>query len=262
MSVLSHLESVARNAILNGTEETSIKTSISTLQSRLDSYFGDKVSIHFKFGSSTRDTILPRNMDENSDIDYMVVFNDTTKKPQTYLDNLKTFVEKYYSKSEIKQANPVIVLELNHIKFELVPAINKGTILYPSYYIPAKAADTNDWIFTDPNDFNNKLVEKNKNNNYEIKRLIRLVKYWNALNGYPFVSFLKEQDIASKYYYNSTNLKDYFFEYMLGMNVSSFKYQTTKDKVEKAQKIIRQTKDYEAQGMPVSAESEIKKLIP
>lgn len=163
MSVLSHLEAVASNAVLDGTEKTSINTSISTLQTRLNNYFNNnELSTHFKFGSSTRETILPRKMDENSDIDYMIVFKDTTKKPQTYLDNLKKFVEAKYSTSEVYQSNPTIVLELNHIKFELVPAINKGTTLYPSYYIPDKAASKNDWIYTDPNDFNDKLVEKTK----------------------------------------------------------------------------------------------------
>lgn len=48
---------------------------------------------HFRFGSSTRGTILPRSMDEQSDIDYMIVFNENNATPQTYLNRLKTFVE-------------------------------------------------------------------------------------------------------------------------------------------------------------------------
>jgi hypothetical protein len=261
MSVLNHLKNVASNAVLSTNEKSSIETSISTLETRLDTYFDDEISKHFKFGSSTRETILPRKMDENSDIDYMIVFSDNTYKPQTYLDKLKKFAEKYYYSSIVGQSNPAIVIELSHIKFELVPAIKSSSLGAP-YKIPDKSSSYSDWIYTDPTAFNNTLVEKNKNNNYEIKPMIRIVKYWNALSGYPFVSFLKEQDIVSKYYYNSTNLKDYFFEYMLGMNINSFKYQTTKDKVEKAQKIINQTKYYEAQSMNIDAENEIKKLIP
>jgi hypothetical protein len=62
-------------------------------------------------------------MDEKSDIDYMVVFSDRDYQPQTYLDRLRRFTEYYYQKSEIKQSHPTIQLELNHIRFELVPAV-------------------------------------------------------------------------------------------------------------------------------------------
>jgi len=61
---------------------------------------------HFRFGSSTRGTILPRSMDEHSDIDYMIVFSDNTATPQTYLNRLKAFVEKRYGSSEIYPARP------------------------------------------------------------------------------------------------------------------------------------------------------------
>jgi len=56
----------------------------------------------------------------------MVIFNiyDGQGKPQTYLDRLRELAEVKYSTSEISQSNPTIVLALNHIKFELVPAVN------------------------------------------------------------------------------------------------------------------------------------------
>ena len=79
LSVLSYLTQRASDAVLNGTEKTSIDKSITTLKSRLDVYFGDKLKTHFRFGSSTRGTILPRSLDEHSDIDYMLVF----KRPKT-----------------------------------------------------------------------------------------------------------------------------------------------------------------------------------
>ncbi|KAF0176901.1 MAG: nucleotidyltransferase family protein [Nitrospirae bacterium] len=77
MSALSYLESKASAAVLSDAEKASIATSISTLESRLDSYFtnrGDGLTAKFKFGSSTRGTILPRSIDAHSDIDFMVVF--------------------------------------------------------------------------------------------------------------------------------------------------------------------------------------------
>ncbi|MBF0098411.1 MAG: hypothetical protein HQM04_15285, partial [Magnetococcales bacterium] len=129
MSVLSYLEGRASQAVLQQTEKDSIERSIKTLRARLDSNLGEKISEQIQFGSSTRGTILPRRMDSESDIDYMVRFNDSQYTPQTYLNWLKRFALSSYSKSEVLQSNPVIVLELNHIKFELVPAVLIGGVL-------------------------------------------------------------------------------------------------------------------------------------
>lgn len=261
MSVLSYLEDLASNAILGEDEKISIEKSINTLKVRLDNYFGNELKEHFKFGSSTRGTILPRNMDSQSDIDYMIVFEDDSYKPQTYLDKLKRFVEAKYSTSEIYQSNPTIVLNLNHIKFELVPAIDKG-YFSNDYRIPAKASDYNDWIQTDPNGFNDELTRKNKDNDYQIKPLIRLIKYWNANNGHMFYSFPLEKDIVSKYYFYCNNLKEYFYHYMESFNTSSNYPDITNKKIERMHKIIKETKNLENQGYHYSAEEKIKELLP
>ena len=262
MSVLGYLENLASNAILSDDEKSSIETSISTLQSRLNNYFGDELKEHFKFGSSTRGTILPRNMDSESDIDYMIVFDDDTYKPQTYLDKLKRFAEAKYSTSEIHQSSPTVVLKLNHIKFELVPAIDKGFYSYHSYYIPDKASDNNDWIPTDPNGFNDKLTDKNQNNNCLIKPMIRLVKYWNALNRPSFYSYLLETNIVDKSYFYCNNLKEYFYNYMENFSNSNNYSDSLNKKIEKMHKIIKETKDLESQDYQYSAEEKIKELLP
>ncbi len=76
-------------------------------------------------------------MDAHSDIDYMVVFEKGGYNPQTYLDGLRRFVEQRYQNSEIYQSSPTVVLELNHIRFDLVPAIRQwGT----TYNIPRSSA--------------------------------------------------------------------------------------------------------------------------
>lgn len=111
MSVQSHLSSVSGNLVLTSTEKAGIETSISTLHTRLQSYFETSLREDFKFGSSKRGTILPRRADVKSDVDYIVVFNeDTSVKPQTLLSRLKRFVETKYSTSEVKQSSPTIVL--------------------------------------------------------------------------------------------------------------------------------------------------------
>lgn len=261
MTVNIHLTTTASNLVLSSDENTSIRTSISTLASRLDSYFSTNITEHFQFGSNTRGTILPRMVDSNSDVDYMVVFDTSSgeKKPQTYLDRLRTFAEKRYSSSEIAQSSPTIKLSLNHIRFELVPAISNYGY---GYKIPSPASAWTDWTQTDPNGANQELIDKNKNNDNQIKPLVRLVKYWNAINGHPYTSFSLEKYIVDRYFYSSTSLKNYFYEFWEGFNANYDVAQTTKDKVARAKRIAQNAKQYEADGMEYSAESEIKRLIP
>lgn len=256
MSVLSHLQNRASAAVLSSTEKSSIDTSIATINTRIKAYFGDNLVSQFRFGSSTRDTILPRFMDEHSDIDYMVVLKEDGSVPQTYLDRMKRFAEKYYSTSYIKQSSPSIMLELNHIRFDLVPAIKSWDTWYK---IPDASGS---WQDTNPNDFNGNLIEKNKQNLNIIKPTIRLAKYWNALNGYIFDSFGLEKWIIGLSFWGCTNQKDYLFTVFDNLQVVYVEAQRHKDKVTRAKQIVQNVRDYERQGMPVTAESEIKKLIP
>lgn len=260
MSVNSYLTDLASDLVLSTDEKDSITTSISTISDRLDSYF-NSVTSHFKFGSSTRGTILPRKADDNSDIDYMVVFDTstTTLKPQSYLDQLKKFVEYYYSTSEIHQSHPTIVLELKHIKFELVPAISQ---LWSGYQIPSPSSEWTEWMSTDPNGFNSKLTEANQDNNYKIKPLVRLIKYWNTLNGHHFQSFELEKYICNMSFWGCSALKDYFYNYWQNFTCSSSTPQYIKDKVERARKRVNTAKDYEDQGYSTLAETEIEEVLP
>ena len=262
MSVNSYLSSLSSDLIISTTEKDSIKKSIDGLETRLQNYFrtNHKISDKFVFGSYPRETILPRKADDDSDIDYMVVFEDAKDyKPQTCLNWLKDFVETYYSTSEIHQSSPTIVLELNHIKFELVPAYKD---YWGTYFIPGK---DNNWMSTDPNSFNQKLVDANKNNEFMIKRAIRLIKYWNVKKcSHYFASYEIEKKIVaqfgSKDYYCS-NIYDYTLKcfsvidtYFLSSDISS-KISTAKSNMKKAL-------EEEQQGYPVTAEATIKKVFP
>ena len=260
MSVNSHLTGLASALVLTDTEKSGITTSITTLASRLNSHFGTTITSHFQFGSYPRGTILPRKADGNSDIDYMVVFNTATegqKKPQTYLDRLKKFAEAKYQTSEISQSSPTIVLSLNHIKFELVPAINNY-----GYQIPSPASSWSEWMSTDPVAFNKTLQDKNVAENSQIKPLVRLVKHWNALKGYPFASFILEQYIVNKYFYQCTSLRDYFYAFWDDFNCTYDSPQYIKDMIITAKKYAKNAKDNEAAGYTTTAEQEIKKIVP
>ncbi len=256
MSVLSFLTDTASSAVLSATEQSSIATSITTLQSRMSLHFDSgAIAQHFRFGSSTRGTILPRSMDERSDIDYMVVFSDSSATPQTYLNRLKAFVERRYGSSEIYQSSPTIVLELNHIKFDLVPATKTwlGEIQIPN--------GAGGWMTTNPNDFNATLEAKNKEHKSLIKPTIRLFKYWNATAGFPFQSFEMEKWVCGLSFWFLANQKDYFFAVIDKLSTDSSYSQRVNAEITRAKAIVTSVRKYESDEMPATAEKEIKKLF-
>lgn len=116
MSVNSYLQILGSELVLSSAEKNSISISIDSLKNRLSSYFGLDVKEIKPYGSYVRETILPRKVDENSDVDIMVVFsNPYENKPQSFLNKLKEFAEHYYIRSEIYQSSPTIVLESHKI---------------------------------------------------------------------------------------------------------------------------------------------------
>lgn len=256
MSVLSFLTNTASSAVLSATEQSSIATSITTLQSRMSLHFDSgAIAQHFRFGSSTRGTILPRSMDEQSDIDYMVVFSDGSATPQTYLNRLKSFVEKRYGSSEIYQSSPTIVLELNHIKFDLVPATKTwlGELQIPN--------GTGGWMTTNPNDFNATLDAKNKEYKSLIKPTVRLFKYWNATAGFPFQSYEMEKWVCGLSFWFLENQKDYFLAVIENLTTSTSYSQRVNNEIMRAKNIVANVRQYEKDEMPATAENEIKKLF-
>jgi len=263
MTVSSYLDYIASNAQLSTEEQTGIRTSVTTLCQRLMGQLGQEVSQQVIFGSYSRGTILPRKMDENSDIDYMIIFKDGSFRPQTYLDKLRRFVEGSYSQSEIKQSSPTIQLMLNHICFELVPATQSP--LY-GLYIPNKQNGTDSWMPTDPHGLNQKLIQKNQTHGNMIIPLVRLVKYWNAVNGKVFDSFDLEKKIIDFQFSNYgvwgyPDLETYFFQFMSTLQVSWIDPQWKQQKVQRLRSKlsdIQGQKSYSQQ----SAEATLTDLLP
>jgi hypothetical protein len=247
---------VASTAVLSGAEQQSINTSVSTLQSRLGLHFElGAIKQHFQFGSFTRGTILSRSMDEQSDIDHMIVFNDASATPQTYLNRLWSFVAHRYATSEVYQSQPTIVLELNHIKFDLVPAtINwLGQLQIPN--------GSGGWQTTNPNNFNATLEAKNKGHRSLIKPTIRLFKFWNATSGFLFPSYELEKWVCSLQFWFLSNQRDYYFAVIDSLGTHYSNTQKINSEITRAKVIVQNTKRYEANGQSALAESEIRKLF-
>lgn len=261
MSVQTHLNSLASNLNIAEREASSITRSVNTLHSRLGSWFSsDSMKERFRFGSSTRGTMLPRAADSRSDVDYMIVFDNSDGfKPQTLISRLKRFAESQYSTSQIYQSAPTVVLELNHIKFDLVPGYRSWRTLY----IPAPNSSYRDWTHTAPRSFNNEIDAANRQAGYRVKPVVRLIKYWNALNGYVWESYELEKMIVGFSFLFCSNIRDCMFSAFDTIHSNRWRLPAYKRrKVERAKSIIVNTKAYERQGMPISAESEIKKLLP
>lgn len=264
MTINSHLTSLANHAILRDDEKASVQRSIAALQTRLGNHLGNQIGQHFVFGSYSRGTILPRSMDPQSDVDYMVVFADTGLQPQSYLDRLRRFAEARYARSEVEQSHPTVVLELNHIRFELVPAVQKW---FSGLQIPGKGSGYQSWQDTDPNGFNQTLSNANQANGNLIKPLVRVMKYWNATAKHPFESYALEKHIAGQTYgflglLGSRQLADFFFQAVDSLDVGWSAPQWKRDAVGRLKQLASLARSQERSGNSIQAESTIKRLLP
>lgn len=235
--------------------KNAIGISIDNLKTKLNNHFEDEITEILIFGSYNRHTNLCRKADEDSDVDIMVVFKNLGYKPQTYIDKLKNFMEARYSSSEIHQSNPCAILELQHIKFELTPAIwayNK------TYKIPDKANSCQDWIYTEPFKLDY-LASSKEHSRYP--QVSRLVKYWNCLNKKFFPSYELENIVLDTdlYFYTET-LQDNLFKVLKSIKCLDDYPEHVKQYIEKTQKVIKDIEDDE-ETYPNLCESLIKTLF-
>lgn len=192
-------------------ERTKITNSLDNLKKQLKYKFGADIKQIIEFGSFKRDTILPRKIDELSDIDLMIVFDhgNINVNPSTYRKYLHDFATTNYASSISYKDRPSVVLELSLIKYDLVPAYQQSSWFstIPTTYIPRN--DT-EWMETDPNGFSQRLIDKNTANNSIVKPIIRLMKAWNSKANYPIESFAFEKEIVDVWFYNDTVESGFF----------------------------------------------------
>lgn len=262
MSVNSYLANTASQIIITNNERVAIDANITSLSGKLTAYFNQgQIKERLAFGSYTRKTLMPRKADSRSDVDYMVVFDTSsyTYTPETYLKWLRDFATAKYATSEIYPSHPTVVLELSKIKIELVPAIK--TVYGDDYQIPAPASHYSKWLTTHPNTFNSQVSSKNTAEKSLIRPMIRLMKYWNAKNDYPYSSYELEQLIVNQFYYSCNNVWDYI--YMFVSNLNTYNLSTTAaNKVTRLKKICTDAKTLETSGYVSAAESKIVEAFP
>jgi predicted nucleotidyltransferase len=198
----------------DSTEVEKINKSIDNLFLNLQNYFGLRVKRNFVFGSYDRDTILPRSIDEKSDVDIMIVFNHTEyeRTPATYRTWLKEFADFHYKNrygSEVVKTSPTITIRLSNINYDLVPANeNEGPYTARAIYIPANDIT---WRETKPDDVKDALTSANKTYNGVVRLIIRLLKAWNCTHGYPYENYLLERELVGKNYSNYNCETGFFY---------------------------------------------------
>ena len=259
MSVLSYLTNLSSQLVLSTEERISIGVSLGFLKTKLSNWsHSSDIQEQAVFGSYDRDTILPRKYDEGSDVDYMIVFkNPNQLQPETFRTWLKKFAEDKYTRSEIYLDYPTTVLELSHIKFELVPAIKP---MWGTYMIPDNTTIFSKWQSTNPFTLKNTITEANKIN-HNIRPLIRVMKYWNVLNGKPYASYELEQKIANMPFWYSKNLEECFYFFVEALIPEYSMSQLKKNAVNKLKNAARQAQYYKHMGWDGLAENEIKMIF-
>lgn len=234
-SINNYLKDLSYRFFLNpnSDELQRINTSINNLFNNLDRELGILINRKFIFGSYDRRTILPRSIDEGSDIDIMVIFNHTDyeRTPETYRNWLKNFADKHYKNrygSDVVKSFPTVTISLNNIKYDLVPAKEDGSSFTgKTIYIPDKNSG---WRETDPLDVKQKLTNANTKYNSIVKPIVRLMKSWNCSNGYPYDSYALELEITDMNFHGDT-IESGFFYAIDQLKTSTFDPQSKTNKI-------------------------------
>ncbi len=197
IGINNYLKRISSELLIKSNSLTgiNISKSLDILGRNLKEHFTNELSFINVFGSYSRGTILPRTFDKNSDIDVLIGFktHSSKLKPESYRERLMKFAFKHYPSARIMKDHPSIVVELNHINFDLVPGIFDSGVFYDSIEIPDKDGG---WMETEPKKFNKKLTDANTSYKSIVKPIVRFLKVWNANEGYPYYSFDLESAIV------------------------------------------------------------------
>jgi predicted nucleotidyltransferase len=208
----SYLTKLSNQLFISKEDRGKIDNSFNYLEGKIFEHFRDRIDKVSVFGSYERGTELPQKIDTNSDVDVLVIFKTNQYQPDTFLKHLQECADKIYPRSEVSPDHPAITVILSHIKFELIPAYwETHTFSDDELKIPAPRNKELKWITTEPSEFKKKLDGKNADENQMITPLVKLLKYFNSLNGKPYDSYILEKFAVSRSY-PGKELKDYFFE--------------------------------------------------
>ena len=257
MSLLTHLDKLASDTLLRGTEREKNKHTAQILEERLAAYFQDQIKDVFAYGSSIRGTSLPQFFSESIDIDYMVVFHNDDCTPATYTRRLVDFAQIHYPRSRVFQSTPAVCIQMAHLTFELVPAL---PAFWNDFKIPTARGD---WQGANPRGLEKELARSNQRCNGALKPAVRLAKLWNTRAGHVFSSFDLETQAAAIDFGRAKNLRDHFVVLLDGLRFEPFAdtamWRT--DALARAQSIAKEALAFEAREDSLRAIRTINKIF-
>lgn len=255
MDINTYLTNLDKYLILEKDKKDRIEKSIGFIKQKLWGIFQDRLAEVKVFGSFAKETYITQDID--SDVDILVIFKSKDFQPQTYLNQIKTFATEHYSRSNIYPDHPTIAIEMEHVKFEIVPAIFASA---DEVRIPAPRTKDLKWVLSNPTRIQTKLNEKDKNNKGLIKPLIRILKFWNCLNEKPYNSFEIEKYVVNRLY-DCRDLKEYFYSAINGLTDIS---QTPEQKkfYDSAKERRRRLRALETNNLSEYIETELTTFLP
>ena len=233
-------------------QEDSITSSVENLDNKLTHEDCDLfVKETFTNGSWERDTIL-RPLDDVDvfavlDKDEWIDENGNLPNPQTVLTNFKDYLNDIGDyKDKVSQSRPCVTIELSKINFDVLPSFEYGE----GYLIPNH--DLKSWTFTNPISLSQRLEDTDKYCNYDLKKIIKAVKYWNRENEKMIPSYIIEEIAIDIFETNKfsdleegirlwfSNAKNYFKSKDF---TSENKFNSSKDNIEKVKQKLEQAKE-------------------
>ena len=263
MTCLQYLKYIDVRICEENTKEiASVESSIKNLKIHLGNWEkSDEIDDAHEFGSYTRGTKLPSCLDPSTDIDFMLVFRDVRLQPQTYLEKVREFGNKFYSRSEVYQDHPTMVIEMQKIKFEIVPSIRLYGQTYPGYQIPGPKDSPLVWIHTYPERMKIDLDKAERINAGLLRPLIRLMKLWNVQNGKPLTSFKIEEYATTHVFFCEKTIEAYFYEAVRWMTLIQATDQETRELLQTARTCIEYIQGYKRLGMEEQAFKILQQLL-
>lgn len=219
--IQKYLNQVAQNLQPSAEEGDRIVKSVSHINDKLTASFAENGLKEVRvFGSFGRGTLLTRKVANGSDIDVLIAFDSKKWVAQTYLTKLKNFAETHYPRSERYQDYPTISIELNHIKFELVPGyFREDSFIYSeAYFIPQKKNSSVEWIKTDPDEMKKRIEKFEDENRKQLISLILLFKYWNLNNQSAYKTYMVE-DWVIRHFNPDRAIEHNFFKIIDELNL-------------------------------------------
>jgi len=122
---------------------------------------------------------------------------------------------------------------------ELIPAYKENEYLI-HYIIPRN--NGLQWITTIPNEINDQVNKMNLEHNELMIPLIRILKYWNKINGSIYTSYSLEKAIIDMPFPNYEKLSDYFYFGVEHLSLDGLD-EDMSSKVEEFKKAILSIKD-------------------